>query len=306
MIFTGSDSSTERSRSSSVKSLGYDSNKLEENKDDKKQEDVLLDNETLELLGEKAGSAENNDLFLHSEIGDRWEIWSREGLKKEDKQSLLKNYPRKGNYHFEAPEMNAEVEASINDSVKKRDKFFAADQNILGSAISALGNGVSVLLRNKSDEAQRSEALQCFLDAGKLLSESFHRMTKTRKTFVYPSLEKKAKELLEKEKTDTFLFGKDLSLRIKSAKSMEKVGLTLKPQQQAKKFPAKPSTTGNWRAPPARNRPFYQAGYKSKNNQRELYHGRYQKERIQNPGYRQFSRQPNRQDQDNRQQPAQK
>lgn len=118
-----------------------------------------------------------------------------------------------------------------------------ADQNNLGSSISALGTGLSVLLRNKNDDQHRAKALKYFLDAQKLLSESYFHLSKTSwKGFSYPILDRKAKALLEREKTNSFLFGKKLSTRLKTEKSIEKFELTLKIEQIVTKTPSKPST----------------------------------------------------------------
>ena len=78
-------------------------------------------------------------------------------------------------------------------------------------------------------------------------------MSKTRKVFVYPSLDRKAKEVLGRGKSDSFPFDQELSTRLKSAKSMKKVGLTLKPSQPAKKPPLKPMQSGNWKPLSGRN-----------------------------------------------------
>ena len=160
--------------------------------------------------------------------------------------------------------LKPEVESSISESVRKRDKFFTADQKTLGSALSALGTGLSILFRSKYEERERPKAMKCLLGAGKLLSESYYQMSKTRKVFVYPSLDRKAKEVLKRGKSDSFLFGQELSTSLKSAKSMEKVGLTLKPSQRAKKPPLKPMQSGNWKPSSVRNQGYSQPGDKTR------------------------------------------
>ena len=194
-------------------------------------ETYSLDGETLELLGEKASTSENNNLDLHQEIGDRWQIRSHDGLNKDLKKELLQKYPRKGNYHFEVPVLDPESESSISESVRRRHKFFTADQNTLGSALSALGPSLSILFGCKYEERERPKAMKCLLDAGKLLSESYYQMSKTRKIFFLSEFRSQVQKVLERGKSDSFLFGQELSTRLKSAKSMEKVSLTLKPSQ---------------------------------------------------------------------------
>ena len=60
------------------------------------------------------------------------------------------------------------------------------------------------------------------------MTEVHHQATKPREGFIHPSLDKNAKIILEKAKADDYLFGANLSNKLKTVKSIEKVGLTLK------------------------------------------------------------------------------
>lgn len=47
--------------------------------------------------------------------------------------------------------MNPEIEATVNDTSKKRDKFFTIDQDICGAGLSSLGKAISMILIDKID-----------------------------------------------------------------------------------------------------------------------------------------------------------
>lgn len=145
------------------------------------------------------------------------------------------------------------------------------DQDLCGASLSSLGKAVNMILNDKKAEIDRKELLTALTDSGRLICELYKQLTKTRKAFIYPGLDKKAKALLEKAETDEFLFGSTLSQRVKTAKSVEKVGLSLKSQATEKKPPFRPRTGLNWRGPPAKSSNQSQVGYNRKAPQR-MYH----------------------------------
>ncbi|CAG5093457.1 Protein of unknown function [Cotesia congregata] len=99
----------------------------------------MLDEETETVLGDNP-SADNKELLdLHQSLVSRWPTWMTEGLKKETKEVIVDKYSRKGNINLEAPELNEEVLASLNETGVKRDKLFIVEQNLVGSAMAALG-----------------------------------------------------------------------------------------------------------------------------------------------------------------------
>lgn len=79
---------------------------------------------------------------------------------------------------LEAPVLNLEVSAAKSEIAKSRDKHFVTNQNVLGSAIVALGEGVSILL-NPDEEIDRNSLLQHLCDSGKLLTDLFHQQSVT-------------------------------------------------------------------------------------------------------------------------------
>lgn len=99
-----------------------------------------------------------------------------------------------------------------------------------------------MILNSGENGIVKNELLKIFIDSGKLMCELFKQLTKARKAFIYPDLEKKARQLLGNASTDDLLFGSELLQRIKTTKEVEKVGLTLKPLVPEKKVFPRPQT----------------------------------------------------------------
>lgn len=115
------------------------------------------------------------------------------------------------------------------------------------------------------------QLLEHLCAAGKLLAATHHQELVARKHCIYPSVDKKVKSILEELQSDEFLFGKDLSEKIKFAKLIEKVGLDLKPQSVVKKTFTRsmtPSTSGNWKGPSVKFQRNFQMGNRFKGTPR--------------------------------------
>ena len=137
-----------------------------------------------------------------------------------------------------------------------------ADLDLCGASLSALGAGISMIFSSSVQELDGKKLLTTLANAGKLICELHGQLIKARKAFIYPNLDKKAKTVLEKSKTGEFLFGQELAHR-KSAKAVEKLSLTLKPQGVEKKPSMFRASSLNWRSSYARGRGPSQAGYRN-------------------------------------------
>ncbi|XP_044594341.1 uncharacterized protein LOC123271876 [Cotesia glomerata] len=208
-----------------------------------------LDVEIIEILGEDPLAEDPQVGVLHSEVATRWSNLISNGLKKELKSDLLAKYSRASNCQLEAQTLNPEVAASMQNTAVKRDKFACEIQNIIGFAMLALGKGISLMLEEKEDGVDRMELLKYISDSGRLLAEAHHKEAMTRRSFILPGMDKNIKEVLEKSKLDKFLFGEDLSEKIKSTKSIVKVAAEIKTKPQSQRTALKTANQGNWKAP---------------------------------------------------------
>lgn len=222
-----------------------------------------IDEEALAILGKDPSLETPREVMLHPDLASRWKAFIVSGVDKETRGELLKNYPRGGNCPLEPPILNPEFISSLNETAVKRDKHFTDSQCLIGSAMSALGSAITLLLDERKEGVDRNELLKFMCDAGKLLADLHHKESTARKAYILPGLDKKAKTLLGKTQTDRYLFGEDLSEKLKSAKAMEKAGLDLKLQPAIStqpKIPFKKSNSVNWKSPPVKFQKFQRTG----------------------------------------------
>ncbi|XP_046612228.1 uncharacterized protein LOC124301352 [Neodiprion virginianus] len=217
-------------------------------------ETLDLDPEILKIIGETPAS-EPEGLKLSSHISNRWKMWLKTGQTKETKELLLKKYPRKGECSLEAPKLNPEIAASLNDGSLKRDKYFSNTQNLAGSALSALSLVIDPLLTKKREEIDIKKMLENLWESSQILIELYRGQTIARKACILPSLNKQTAALLGKTETGELLFGDKLGEKIKESKVIDKIGTDIKSQQSSKK-PGAPTSHLNVKSPSV---PRYQA-----------------------------------------------
>ena len=84
---------------------------------------------------------------------------------------MLEKYPRMGNCPIQTPKLNIEIEASVNDTSKKRDKFFVSDMNLCGASLSALASAISMIFDSSVKEIYTKDLLCKLVDSSKLMCE---------------------------------------------------------------------------------------------------------------------------------------
>lgn len=223
-----------------------------------------VDERILNLLGVDPQANTPQVLKLHPKLAARWTNYLVEGLKKEELDSLMLKYPRVGDCHLEAAKLNAEVQTGLNEAAAKRDKFFAESQNIIGTALSALGSILSEMLSNPEESAGNMERIEKLGDIGKLLTHLHRAEAATRKAFILPGLAKDVRAVLEGTTSSVFLLGDNVGEKVKEAKLIQKASLDMKPPQPAKKAPNKPSGNLNWKGSTSYQAPSNQSTHKPK------------------------------------------
>lgn len=241
--------------------MSDESGEIEEadNKENAETDDLAgdfpeLDDETLQILSDDEDSNKGDTLLLHPKLKNAWSKILLEGMKREKKTALLEKYPRSNSSLFQTPKLNLEIEASVKEATLKRDKFFVADLDLCGASLAALGSSISMIFNGSTQEIDTKDLLSKLIDSGKLMCELHNQLVKARKAFIYPCIDKSARQILEKTKHGEYLFGPELSQKVKCAKAVEKLGLTLKQATTEKKPSFNASTSLNWRGLPARGR----------------------------------------------------
>ncbi|CAG9759773.1 unnamed protein product [Ceutorhynchus assimilis] len=163
-----------------------------------------------------------------------WMELIKNGLPEDALLELGKKYPFPENCSsLQAPKLNPELKAAINDSGKKRDDRLWNIQNLVGTALAAVGKAETILLKKQDKDDETLAVIGCLSDAGRLLAKVHHSESEARRSIILgfslqSNLQPLLKEALLAAPLDCWLFGKDLSERLKAAKVLEKLVADLK------------------------------------------------------------------------------
>ncbi|XP_074114401.1 uncharacterized protein LOC141537359 isoform X1 [Cotesia typhae] len=161
--------------------------------------------------------------------------------------------------------LNSILRSNLGKSAVKRDKFITENQKSVGSALSAVGSALSMLLE-EDESIDKLVFVERLSDATKILSDLHFRLSESRKAFILPGMTKQSKDVISTTKTDEFLFGKNLSDKLKEARALDKLTQNMR-YQQSKAGNQNPRQHLNGKSLPAKRSFSNQAGFSSQANQ---------------------------------------
>lgn len=191
--------------------------------------EVSFKDEFADIFGVDPSASKAIKTNLHPGILNRWKFWASNGFKEEEIEKLLSAY--KSPPGLEELKLNPEILLKLAKHSKTRDSHMAKRQRLAGAALTSLGAAMSTLL-DETESIDQVQIMERLNDVGKILTEIFHSQTKSRIAFILAGVDKETKTLLEDKQPEEFLFGKNLSERIKESKAMDKVASSLKKQSK--------------------------------------------------------------------------
>ncbi|OXU16451.1 hypothetical protein TSAR_007565 [Trichomalopsis sarcophagae] len=194
---------------------------------DEEAEKEELEEEVLEILGVDPLASKKLSMRIHPSMQKRWLFWFENGLDKQTKDDLLQKYSNASG--LTVPVLNPELALKLQSHAKTRDSIMQSRQNIAEAALNALGAVLTAFIEEKSD-IDRKDCLGKLCDASKLIVESMHSQTKSRRALILAGVDKNTRAILESSKPDKALFGEKLGEKIKENQNMEKVASALKKQ----------------------------------------------------------------------------
>lgn len=214
-----------------------------------------VDTGILELLGDDPSITKLYGKDINTDLAVRLQHVATVGLSKDLRKDLQGKYlPPKNCTQIDAPQLNPEIKAAVTDIVIKRDKGIESKQKVLGSAISCLGEAITILLEEQN---KNTAIIKLLMDATRLICDCQNTDSMTRRNFILYNLKKDMKDQLTKTKVDNCLFGSDLAETLKTAKSISKSSADLKitttsktPSSKKPQVPATQRNNLNWKAPP--------------------------------------------------------
>lgn len=193
------------------------------------------------ILGEDPSAQKEHGNNLHKDIAARWSNILTNGLSKEVKLDLLKQYlPAENCANMKAPKLNLEIEAALSPLNVKKDIFSQSKQTQLSSCLSAIGIALNWALTSPKDALPHAQSIiKPLSDAGRLLCDSHYRESQSRRYAIINSLNKKTQDSVKNTKLDETLFGANLSEHLKSSKAISQSGAEMK-YSAAQRAPFKP------------------------------------------------------------------
>lgn len=188
-----------------------------------------LDETMLAVLGDDPAATKAKRVDIHTTFLQRWRHGMLQGLSAADREEILNKYARPS--EFEAPILNPEIAASLGEAACKRDAYKRETQQLAGSALTVLG-AVLTMCNQEPQSIDRVEMLEYLLDVARFIMELHHKQTESRKAFITPGMSRDIKTILQTTVPGEFLFGEKLGDKIKEAKSLERMGHTLRLQPQ--------------------------------------------------------------------------
>ncbi|XP_043466072.1 uncharacterized protein LOC122513040 [Leptopilina heterotoma] len=189
---------------------------------------VTAENSMLMLLGEGAPEDAHPSEPIHNTVADLWIKILQFGLPPDASKALIKKYQLPENcLLMGAPQLNQEIKSGMGVTALKKDQHQVTAQNKLGAAISALGQVLTVVLQIKKeskdlDAATLVSIFSTLCDIGRILTDIQHGLSMTRRSFIVPTFSILLKQIADVTPVDTYLFGENLSEKLKSAKEVEK------------------------------------------------------------------------------------
>ncbi|KAJ8909299.1 hypothetical protein NQ315_011258 [Exocentrus adspersus] len=126
-----------------------------------------LGDDILSLLGEDKTIEISFAAPLHPDVASRWTYILSSGLEEQSRDNLMEKYLSPENCPLlNAPTVNPEVKAAVQEAILRRDARLAHLQQQIGASLSAIGLALTSMLKNKDGDKQYIEMLG---DAGRLL-----------------------------------------------------------------------------------------------------------------------------------------
>ncbi|XP_045773393.1 uncharacterized protein LOC123879142 isoform X1 [Maniola jurtina] len=195
--------------------------------------DPELDGSILSLLGDAPENNSELGLPIHKDIATRWQEILQKGLKEDIKKDLIKLYPIPNNLEILIPPiLNPEVKAALTEPLVKRDFAIFHRQKQTGIALSALGRSVDSIVNDPDKSLQNIEIKSALLrpisDACRILCDLYQLETKRRRTHIINSINNKMKDIVMDTVPGKYLFGDNISEKLKTAQGINRSGQILK------------------------------------------------------------------------------
>lgn len=183
---------------------------------------------------------------VHSHLATLWLEIIEKGLPAEERKGFLKEISPPQNCSFiDPPKLNLEVKVALDSTIVKRDERIVEKQEKIAASLAGVGKVIDLLIRsNPTDKKQYLEPLN---GVAKLLADLQHDGTSIRKSLILKNIRTPFRDTLKDLSSDEWLFGKEISEKIKARKVLQQSSRDLK--QPAKQLSDQRKNSKNARGP---------------------------------------------------------
>lgn len=241
------------------------------------------------MVGRLAPPVEKLGEDIHDDVALVWTDILKKGMEEEEINELRRKYPPMANCRLvEAPKLNIEVKKAITPQHQERDERLARVQNQVGAAMGAVGKALTSCLKEEGEG--HSQLIELLGDAGKLLASVHFAESQSRRILASSGVNKNFKSTLSEVSVDGWLFGDNLSERMRTTKALDKTSEDLKIQKpKGKNKPIKKHYNLNSRSLP-RNYSYQSRGRQSQPRKKQTETGRETRTREHNKTGHRFYR----------------
>lgn len=211
-----------------------------------------LDPIVSEHMGEDPSVSKAKVLAINSSILRHLHHIVQNGLIKEQQMPLVKKYAVPGD--LLAPALNPVIGERIGQKSRHKDDLRYKTQEAISVSLTGLATLITMVSDAGEEGPDRNEFVEVLTDTARLLADTHHEISVSRRANITPRFDKNYKLMMEKRNIDKFLFGEDFDAKVKELKDAQKLMVNAMPPstmaahisaQKGSRFP----TQGNFRRP---------------------------------------------------------
>lgn len=195
--------------------------------------DLILEDSVLMLLGDAPKLTQKFGPRIHKDVASRWQELLTKGMSKDKRDKLIEQYLIPENCDMLVPvTLNPEVKVAVSDVVVKRDNALLEKQNQTSAVLSALAQGMELILKNGANP----QILKTISDASRLLCDAQYRDHQTRKNYIISATNSDLKDTLLDSTRTSYMFGDNVAEKLRAAKAVQRSGSDLKQKFRKNNF----------------------------------------------------------------------
>lgn len=208
-----------------------------------------LEDDVLKIFGERLLPERVLAPEVNPHLAKIWEDIIKGGLPTEERKKLLTNFPPPKNcILMDPPKLNLEVKTALDNTIQKRDQRIVEKQEKITASLAGTIKAIEIILKSNSPE--KTQLLESLNSVMRLLTDLQHDETEIRRNLILKNIKASMKDTLKDSKSDQWLFGNELSEKLKTAKTLQKSTNDLKPVKK----PSSDNNSKNYYAPSHHNR----------------------------------------------------